>query len=120
MEFAYRNRKCIAQIVLIPLMLILLLALNFKIWGGSYNSGDFEEIIISQSTELNHCILSVGGSRVSVQNTTPIKQLPAVGSPGVAAECAVLPLFRFLRRRGSESSASPQSTLVFLSVRKDE
>lgn len=48
----YKKRRMIAIAVLVPVMLILLLSLNFSIWGGSYREGDLESIVIEQMNSL--------------------------------------------------------------------
>jgi len=73
MEFTYRNRKHIARIALVPLVCILLLALNFKIWDGTYSEGNLEKIIVNQLKELEHCILSNNDNMEKIKDPIQIK-----------------------------------------------
>lgn len=42
----YKSRRIIAIAVLIPIILLLLLSLHFRIWSGSYMEGDLESVVI--------------------------------------------------------------------------
>ena len=44
----YKNRRKIAIVVLIPIILLLLLSVHFKIWSGSYVEGDLESAVVHQ------------------------------------------------------------------------
>ncbi len=44
----YENQRKIAIIVLVPIILLLLLSLHFKIWSGSYMEGDLESVVVHQ------------------------------------------------------------------------
>lgn len=48
----YKKRRIIAASVLIPVLLVLLLSLHFRIWSGSYTEGDLESIVVQQMDSL--------------------------------------------------------------------
>lgn len=48
MMIIHKNRRKIAIVVLIPIVLLLLLSLHFKIWSGSYMEGDLESVVVQQ------------------------------------------------------------------------
>lgn len=50
----YKKRHMIAAAVLVPVILVLLLSLNFRIWGGSYTEGDLESLVIQQMDRLEN------------------------------------------------------------------
>lgn len=50
----YKKRQIIAAAVLIPIILILLLSLNFRIWSGNYIEGDLESIVVQQMDGLEN------------------------------------------------------------------
>lgn len=50
----YKNQRKIAIIVLIPIILLLLLSLHFKIWSGSYMEGDLESVVVHQMEALKN------------------------------------------------------------------
>lgn len=51
-NFKSAGRKTAAVLVLMSIFLVLLLALNFHIWGGGYTQGSLEEIVTEQETLL--------------------------------------------------------------------
>lgn len=48
----YKKRRIIAISVFVPVLLVLLLSLHFRIWSGSYSEGDLESIVIQQMDSL--------------------------------------------------------------------
>jgi hypothetical protein len=44
----YRNRKIISGIIFVPIVLIVLLSINFSIWGGYYEKGCLEDSVHQQ------------------------------------------------------------------------
>lgn len=120
MEFTYRNRKHIARIALIPLVCILLLALNFKIWGGTYSEGDLEKNVVNLSKELEHCILSNNDNMEKIKGPIQIKQLLDTGFIGIIINCALLSFIRFISIYRSKLFSIRRYTLVSLCVRLDE
>lgn len=51
-NFKSVGKKTTAVLVLMSIFLVLLLALNFHIWGGGYTEGSLEEIVTEQETLL--------------------------------------------------------------------
>lgn len=120
MEFAYRNRKHIARITLVSLVCILLLALNFKILGGTYSQGDIKKVIANQLKELEYCILSNNANMENVNDSAQIKQLSDTGFIGIIIDCVLLYFTLFISIYRSKLFCKRRYTLVYLCVRKDE
>lgn len=119
MEFTYRNRKHIAKVALVSLAFILLLGLNLKIYGGTYDKGDFEGIIANQLKDLEHCILSNIDHRESVNNTVQIKRLLDTGY-NIIVDCILLIFTHFIWIFRSKLLWERRHTLVSLCVRMNE
>lgn len=111
MELIYRNRKHITRIALIPLVFILLLASNFKIWSGTNSYHGLEVTIDSQSILLDHGILSNNRNSENANNT---------GFIGVIVACVLLPFVRFTWKYKIKLFCEKRYTLVSLCVRMDE
>ncbi|HEY5586592.1 MAG TPA: hypothetical protein VIK78_19140 [Ruminiclostridium sp.] len=120
MEFTYRNRKHIARIALVSIAFFLLLALNFKIWGGTYSVGDLEKIVINQSKEFEHCILITNDIKGNLKNAVQIKQLLSTGFNGKIIDCVLLSFTSFFGIYRSKLFCERRYTLVSLCVRMDE
>jgi len=58
MEFTYKHRKAAALFTLISVVLVLLLALDFTVFGVSYCEGSFEENILMTADNIGHCLSS--------------------------------------------------------------
>jgi hypothetical protein len=120
MESTYRNRKHIARIALVPLVCILLLAFNFKIWDGIYSQGNLEKIIVYQLKELEHCILLNYDNMEKVENAVQIKQFLDTGFIGIIIDCVLLSFTHFIWIYRSKLFCERRYTLVSLCVRMDE
>lgn len=120
MESKYRNSKYIARINLVPLVFILLLTLNFKIWGGTYSEGQFKKIKNNQSKELEYCTLSNTDNRVNLKADVEIKQLLDTDFSGIFINCVLLSFIPFIWIYRSELFCKRRDTLVSLCVRMDD
>lgn len=52
----YKRRRGISIAVLVPMILLLLLSLHFKIWSGSYMEGDLESVVVRQTASFERGI----------------------------------------------------------------
>ena len=119
MEFIYNKRKYIASLSFVPLFLTLLLALNFKIWGGINNDGDLEKIIANQTQELDHCLLSNIDNSINVKSATQIKQFLDTELMGAMIDCVIFfTLLVWIDQ--SKFFCERRDTLISLCIRMDE
>ena len=110
----YKKRRIVAITVLVPVMLVLLLALNFRIWGGSYTEGDLESIVIQQMDSLEK-----GNGGGSINERTCLRFCECVCLSGIGT-MVVLLCVMFLDARLGDFSLRPGVTLQSLSVRMDD
>lgn len=120
MKFVYKNRKYVARILLVNIVFILLLAFNFKIWGGAYSEGSLQDIINHESKELEHCILLNNDNKENVKAVVQVKQLLDVGFANIIIECLLLSFIQFIYICRSKLLYKKRYTLVSLCVRMDD
>jgi hypothetical protein len=120
MKFIYKNRKHIARILLANIVFILLLAFNFKVWGGSYSEGSLQDIIIHESKELEHCILLNNDNKENVKVDVQIKQLLDAGFANIIIDFILLSFIHFIYICRSKLFYKKRYTLVSLCVRMDD
>jgi len=120
MEFTYKNRKHIARIMLVHLVVILLLALSFEIWGTTYSESNLERIVLNQSKELKHCALSNKDNNEDAKGAVQKKQLLDTAFTGIIIACILLLFTRFIWIYRSKLFKERRYTLVSLHVRMDE
>jgi hypothetical protein len=120
MEYTYRNRKHIARIALISTVIILLLALNYRLWGGFYTEGDLEDIILTQSDELKHCILCNNEVMAELRDASIINHVSDVDFIGILTFCSLFSVTWIVWDCRNKSDWKDSFTLVSLCVRMDE
>ena len=109
--------------ILIPLLLILLIALNYKIWAVSYYSGSFEENIIKNATNIEHCITTDNTNTTGrSKNTTLLHFIKLLSNSYfyniAAAVFSVSIILVQLKNKGIRRKKD--ATLVSLCVRMDD
>lgn len=122
MESTYRSKKRITRIAYIPLVFILFLALNnFTVSSGtSPNGGSLEVITGSQSTVLNHTILTDTYSWENIKAAYSREHVKSTGANGTVDDCIFLLLICLIWRCKSILLWRRRYTLVSLCVRMDE
>lgn len=121
MELSRGNKRNIAKIVFISFVLTLLLSFNYKAWGGCYNGGGFEDLVITQNAEWNHSVIANskdGGNHAVV--FASCHHTPISGWSGVFFSSPALLLHQFVKTFENRIYFSDIGTPILLSVRKNE
>jgi len=122
MEQTYKMRRTITKIILAPLLLILLIALSYKIWGVSYNPGSVEEIVISNATNIEQCIASNATITSEISGSTALRQFIQLLSNNyfVSLSAVVVNIQAIILLENKGMNKKNNTTLVSLCVRMDD
>ena len=114
-DFIYENRKHMARAALLPLMLLFLLVLNYKLFGGTYTREEYQEKQIVQSQE--PCPFALTGHKSGI---APVRQWLDTGAAGLlSAVCLSAAFLCFLLALGHRRFPGVSLTLVTLFDRMD-
>ncbi len=122
MEQIYKMRRTIAKIILAPLLLILLIALSYKIWGVSYSTGSVEEIVILNATNIEQCIASNATITSEISGSTALRQFIQLLSNSyfVSVSAVVVNIQAIILLENKGMNQKNNTTLVSLCVRMDD
>ena len=119
MDCVYTNRKHIARLAFFPFVFLLLLTLNFKIWGVSYYTGDPQETTVFQSHELEHCILTQKDQTENAKVIMLLHPLSDTAFPGAVFGCPLISFAIFPWIDRNPLYCNKIETLISLCVRMD-
>jgi len=120
MGFTCKNRKHIVKFDFAPLVFILLLALSFKILGGTSSESHLKKIKDNQSIESEYCTFSNNDTRTDIKTALQIKQLLDADYSGITIDRVVLLFISFILIYRSTLFCKRSDTLVSLCVRMDD
>jgi hypothetical protein len=116
MEYTYCYRRVIARITFSAVVIALLLALNFRIWGGCGYEGDLSYLIIDQTKDLDNCFLFESNSEI-VKEAVQIKQLTDTIFTGIILGSVLFLLFQYIILFKGKQPFKRGFTLVSLCIR---
>jgi hypothetical protein len=121
MEKIYTNRKIIAKITLVSVLVFLFIAINFKIFGVHYSEGSYEEGILHNTLSIDNSMPEKSLTVAFNQSVNSVsKQLPDLFAGTVEAIVkSALTLFIIYIARVS-TYKKDVDTLVSLCIRMDE